>query len=333
MIPWYKPTLTGKEIEYLKKVIDSNFLNDGEWTTEFEKRFADFHKVKYAVGVTSGTMALFLALRALRVGYGDKVIVPDLTFIATANAVTWTGAKPILMDIRLSDLNLNPNKITKAKAIILVHINGRIASHDYSIPVIQDCCQALGTAFNGLIGCYSFAPSKIITTGQGGMVVTNNRKLYYRLRELKDQGRRNRGTGGDDTHPVLGFNAKLTNLQSAVGLAQLETLKERMVRMKLLHANYRYFLKQVIPHDGCPQWIDMICGNERDKLCAFLLKNGIETRKFWYPLHIQKPYQCKGDFKVSTIISKHCLWLPSSPYLTSQEMGYVCEKVRRFYGS
>ena len=330
MIPWNEPTCRGNEVKYLKQVIKSNFLNDGDWTTRFENEFAKIHKAKYAVGVTSGTMALFLALKALYVGNGDEVIVPDLTFIATANAVTWTGAKPILTDIEVPNLNLNPEKIVytpKTKAIILVHINGRITSYDYNLPVIQDCCQALGTAFDGLIGCYSFAPSKIITTGQGGMVVTNDEVLHKRLRELKDQGRYNRGTGGDDIHPVLGFNAKLTNLQSAVGLAQLEKLTSRLKRMKEIYQHY--LTLYITPHRHNPLWIDYYSEN-RDGLYDYLLDNGIQCRKFWYPLHTQRPYECQGDFSCSNFISNNYLWLPSSFNLTDKEIDYVTRKVREF---
>jgi perosamine synthetase len=264
MIPWYEPAFDTEELNNLKKVLNSNFLNDGEWTTEFECRFADLCKVDYAIAVSNGTMALALTLMAYGIGAGDEVIVPDFTFIATANAVSLTGAKPVFVDINHDDLNINLDKIKitkKTKAIIPVHVNGRLVDTSklkkFKLPIIEDCAEAIGMDFNGEVGCFSFAPSKIITTGQGGMVVTNNRDLNNSIRELKDQGRLVRGTGGDDVHPTLGFNSKLTNLQSAVGVAQLKKLPLRLKRMKEIYETYNRKLS-IIPNYCHPLWIDML---------------------------------------------------------------------------
>jgi perosamine synthetase len=335
MIPWYECSFDESELVNIKKVLKSNFLNDGEFTTEFECRFADLCRVDYAIAVSNGTMALALTLMAYKIGVGDEVIVPDFTFIATANAVSLTGAKPVFVDIDIWDLNMNFNniKITKkTKAIIPVHINGRILDTSklkkFGVPIIEDCAEAIGMDFNGEVGCFSFAPSKIITTGQGGMVVTNDRDLNNRVRELKDQGRLIRGTGGDDVHPTLGFNSKLTNLQSAVGIAQLKKLPSRLNRMRDIYSLYQRNIN-IIQHYEHPLWIDMLVEN-RDGLVDFLLKKGIQTRKFWFPIHTQKPYLEKRKYIKTEYVSANGLWLPSSFTLTNKEIKYVCDKVNEF---
>jgi len=228
---WWKPEITGAESPLLHEVLESNFLNEGAVTEEFEKRIADKVGARYAVATTSCTTALSLSLMALGIGHGDEVIVPDMTFIATANAVTMTGAKVVLVDVDPATLSMNANSFEKAitsrtRAVIPVHVTGRAGSfasvmkmaEQYGIPVIEDAAEALGSKFNGKFlgtwgraGCFSFSPNKTISTGQGGMIVTDDEKLVARLRELKDQGRPMRGTGGDDLHPALGFNFKFTN--------------------------------------------------------------------------------------------------------------------------
>src|SRR3984893_13883627 len=240
-ISWWSPEMTGSELALVKGVIDSDFLNDGEVTEEFARKIAKLVDAKFVVGVTSGTSAIYLSLVALGIGHGDEVIVPDITFIATANAVSMTGATPVLVDVDLSTLNLGVAAMeagitSKTKAVVPVHISGRAADMkeilrvcgEHRVAVVEDAAEAfcsrhdgrhLGTF--GQAGCFSFSPNKVITTGQGGVIVTNEEAIFHRLRELKDQGRPVRGTGGADTHDRIGFNFKLTNLQAAVGLGQL----------------------------------------------------------------------------------------------------------------
>jgi perosamine synthetase len=217
------------------EVLDSNYLNEGEVTARFEKTLAELIGCKHVVAVTSGTSAIFLALAALGIGKGDEVIVPDVTFIATANAVTMTGARPILVDVDPLTLTMDPQALLRSitprtKAVVPVHVSGRAAdlnsigqiARQHGFHVIEDAAEAFMSKFDGrclgtfgIAGCLSFSPNKTITTGQGGAVLTDDGELNRRLRELKDQGRAVRGTGGDDVHATVGYNFKFTNVQAA----------------------------------------------------------------------------------------------------------------------
>jgi perosamine synthetase len=360
-IDWWEPQVGGKEKELLLQVLDSNFLNDGEFTTRFEQQLADLLGCKHAVAVTSGTSALFLALAASGIGPGDEVIVPDITFIATANAVSMTGAKPVLVDIDPDTLNLSPAEFkksitSKTKAVIPVHISGRPAdmtpileiAENHDLVVIEDAAEALLSKLNGkCLGTYgkagimSFSPNKTITTGQGGVILTDDDALEVRLRELKDQGRPVRGTGGDDNHDRIGYNFKLTNIQAAIGIAQLDELENRTNRMKETYLQYVDGLKGLeeltlfpftVEKGEVPQWVDAL-SPRRDELVEYLLKQNIICRKFWFPLHTHKPYSLPDDqFPQSTTLSLKAFWLPSSFLLTKTEIEQVCQHIRSFFG-
>ena len=214
-LPWWLPEVTGAEEALLREVLESNYLNEGEFTERFERAVARRVGAKHAVATTSGTSALFLSLAAAGVGPGDEVLVPDVTFIATANAVSLAGAKPVLVDIDPHNLCMDPAAMEAAitartKAVVPVHISGRAGhlprlvavARARGLALIEDAAEALGSSLlgtslgtYGLAGCFSFSPNKTITTGQGGMVVTDDDALVIRLRELKDQGRPVRGTG------------------------------------------------------------------------------------------------------------------------------------------
>ena len=342
--------------ELLSEVIDQKFPNDGEYTRRFEAEIAKISGSQYAVAVTSCTAALFLGLRACGIGLGDEVLVPDLTFIATANAVSLAGAKAVLVDIEEKTLGIDPSRIEGAitertKAIIPVHLSGRCALMDelleiaekYNLWVIEDAAEALGSKVNGKplgslgdIGCFSFTANKTITTGQGGVLVMDDPELYARARALKDHGRPNRGTGGADQHLALGYNFKFTNIQAALGLAQIDDLNARLIHSKHLFNLYKEYLGSDLPlkligfdleSGERPQWIDALTA-ERDELHDFLLKNGVETRKFWFPLHTQKPYRdFKNQFPVSDRISQQGIWLPTNMALENQEVRHVCSLI------
>lgn len=214
-VPWWRPQVGPLEYGLVRDVLDSNFLNDGDVTTRFERDIARLVGARHAVGVTSGTTAISLALTALGVGPGDEVVVPDMTFIATANAVTLAGATPVLVDVDPRTLTMSPEALARAitgrtRAIVPVHVSGRSADMDaigaialdHGLAVVEDAAEALMSARGGRMlgtigaaGCLSFSPNKTITTGQGGMVLTNDDAVHARLRELKDQGRPVRGTG------------------------------------------------------------------------------------------------------------------------------------------
>ncbi len=359
-LKWWHPVLGEREREMVLKAIDCNFPNDGEFTQEFERRIALMAGAKYAVGVTSGTSALFLALLASGVRRDDEVLVPDLTFIATANAVRMVGARAVLVDVRRDDFGMDPERAAAAitprtTAILPVHVNGRKASIEalvelarrHGLAVIEDAAEGFGSHPGGRAlgtfgqsGCFSFAPSKIITTGQGGAIITSDDAVHARLRGLKDQGRPVRGTGGADDHPTLGFNFKLSNLLAAVGVAQLEQLDKRLGHIKDLYRWYRDALRGIpgleVPRfdlEGgeMPQWIDVLV-DRRDELAAYLESRGIETRKFWYPLHTQPPYHDAGqDFPAAIDVSARGLWLPSALSVSRTDVEHVAAAIHDFY--
>lgn len=359
-ISWWEPTIGQRERDFIARVLDSGYINDGEITTEFEQAVAKLLGVKHAVAVTSGTAALFLALKALGIGVGDDVIVPDITFIATANAVTLTGATPVLVDINPDDMTIDVDGVrraitSKTKAIVPVHISGRPVSmrrivdiaRAHNLFVVEDAAQALlskeGDRYLGTIGdagCLSFTPNKTITTGQGGMILTNNEALDARLRPLKDQGRRSRGSGGDDIHTSIGYNFKFTNMQAALGLGQLTYLKQRTERMR---RNYRIYAEELRGIKGIslfaatvdtgvvPQWTDAVC-TRRDELAAYLLKRNIATRNYYLPIHRQAAYRLPDDaFPQSIRMSAQSLWLPSSFNMVDEDIRFVCNAIKDFF--
>jgi len=346
-ISWFSPEMTGKEIQNIEKVLDSNFINDGPVTREFENAISEILKVKYCVAVTSCTAGLSLALFAFEIGNGDDVIVPNLTFIATANAVRMTGANVILADVDPNRLTLDIRSIKKVltkktKAIISVEVNGRASNYKEleafckknNLNLITDSAEAFGSIYkNKPLGSYgdvsslSFSPAKTITTGQGGLIATNNQKIYQRLLELKDQGRPVRGTGGDDDHPSLGFNFKFTDLQAAVGLAQLDKLEERLAKAKerdywyldLLDKYDEIVFPDMKEEGEIRQWTDILLKN-RKKITDEMHNKSIGCRAFWKPLSIQPSFKTENhNLENSLKISAQGLWLPSNFSLTWEQ--------------
>jgi len=356
-IPWFAPELGDREKELVLEVINSNYLNEGNFTELFEIKVAEMLGVTHCVAVTSGTIAIALALMGLGVGSGDEVIVPDFTFIATANAVRLTGAEVKLVDIEPKRFTIDIEKVIssitpRTRAVISVDVNGRGVNYDLLEPIakgrrlflICDSTEGFGSKWKGRYlgsfgdaGCFSFSANKTITTGQGGMIATNNTDLYYRLRELKDQGRRSQGTGGNDLHPVMGYNFKFTNLQAAVGLGQLEKLSKRLNKAKQRDKWYQDLLKDLqgitLPHlenkEGeVAQWTDILIQDKGEIESAFK-KFNIGYRAFWYPLHTQEPYKANGsNFQNSIDTSKNGLWLPSFFGLTKKQVEYICKIIK-----
>lgn len=359
-IPWWEPRMTGHELDHLGEVIASNYVNDGDVTTRFEGEIASFLGAKHAVAVTSGTMAIFLGLVAAGVRAGDEVVVPDLTFIATANAVTLAGATPVLADVDPRTLLLAPSAFEAAitartRAVVPVHVSGRGAdmaaiakiASARGIAVVEDAAEAFGSRLGGrnlglfgIAGAFSFSPNKTITTGQGGVVATNDDAVAARLRSLKDQGRPHKGTGGDDLHPEIGFNFKFTNLQAAVGLAQLGELQMRLDRQR---RNYEIYARELKGLDGItlpgfrltegelPLWTDALA-ERRDDLDRYLAERGMGCRRFWFPIHTQAPYR-KPDaaFPGAMRVSSRAIWLPSAFTLTDDDVLAVTRAIRDFY--
>jgi perosamine synthetase len=360
-IPWWHPVLGDEEIEQVVAVLRSGYPNDGEVTEAFGARVAAICGVAHGVGVSSGTAAIACALAACDVGHGDDVLVPDLTFVATANAVSSTGARSVLVDVSREHFGMSVDAARAAltertKAIVPVHVDGRggdieqlvALARERGLAVIEDAAEALGSKHHGRplgsfgdAACFSFAASKIVTTGQGGAVVTNDAETARRVRQLKDQGRAERGTGGgSDEHPVFGLNFKLTNVQAAIGLAQLDRLEERMDHLRRLRSWYAEELagleaSVLLPpvDDGGGEalaWIDAIA-EDRDGLVAHLEAADIDPRAFWRPVHTLPPYAADpASFPNATWVAAHGLWLPSALSLTREDAATVGQAVRAF---
>jgi|TARA_B100001964_G_scaffold240488_2_gene310446 perosamine synthetase len=355
-----EPVIPIKEtIALTKRVLDDNFPNEGKFTKLFENKLSKLLNVRYVVTSTSGTISIFLALKAVGIKEGDEVIVPNLTFPATANAVMLTGGKPILVDVNkknllIDEINLLKKITKKTKAIIPVHISGRgsnikkilkIVKYK-KIFVIEDAAEAFMSKIDGKylgtfgdIGCFSFAPNKVITTGQGGLTVTNNKLIYKNLCELKDQGRIGPTTGGEDIYNSVGYNFKYTNLQAVLGLTQLKTLNRRI---KILKDIYRFYEKRLtqtkkfkligfnLKKGELPLWTD-VYSSKRNKLFEYLKKQKIICRYFWYPLNTCKPYK-KSFFglKNSKLLNRKLMWLPSSLNLKKKDLIKICYYINKF---
>lgn len=359
-IPWWHPVLGQEEVERVTEVILSQYPNDGAVADEFGARIATLCGVAHGVAVSSGTAALVCALAACGVGEGDQVLVPDLTFVATANAVRALGARPVLVDVSRDHFGMDPDAARAAltertAAIVPVHVNGRggaitdlvALAREHGLAVVEDAAEALGSRKAGRplgsfgdAACFSFAASKIITTGQGGAVVTNDAQIARRVRELKDQGRAERGTGGDDDHPVFGLNFKLTNVQAAIGLAQLEKLPERLEHLRRLRSWYEAELAGLettvrlgpVDHAGGEAlcWIDAVT-EERDELVAALQEAGVDPRPFWKPVHTHGVHgDPAASYPHASWVSAHALWLPSALSLGRADAAAVGEVVRAF---
>lgn len=358
-LPWWEPVLGDEEIAAVVEVIRSGYPNDGHVTDAFGARIAAICGVDHGVAVSSGTAAIACALAACGVGHGDEVIVPDLTFVATANAVRSTGATPVLVDVSLEHFGMDAGAVRKAigprtKAIVPVHVNGRggeihelvALAREHGVAVIEDAAEALGSKHDGHplgsfgdAACFSFAASKIVTSGQGGAVVTNDARIARRVRELKDQGRAERGTGGGaDDHPVFGLNFKLTNVQAAIGLAQLEKLADRMEHQRDLRLWYAEEFAEIAPAITLPPtddaggealaWVDAIA-DDRDGLVASLSAADIDARPFWRPVHSLGAHAGDGAlFPNATWIAAHGLWLPSALWMARAHVARVGEAVR-----
>jgi perosamine synthetase len=358
-VEFWTPQFGAQEKALLAGVVESGFLNDGQLTSQFERQVAGLLGCKHVVATTSGTAAIFLALAGAGIGAGDEVIVPDVTFIATANAVSLAGAKPVLADVDPQTLNLDPECAERAitprtKAIVPVHVSGRATDMDglaavanrHGLFIVEDAAEAFLSKYRGrclgtlgIAGCFSLSPNKTITTGQGGLIATNDDRLHVRLRELKDQGRPVRGTGGDDAHKSVGYNFKFTDLQAAVGLAQLEDVPRRMERMKNIHRGYREGLRGLegiapipfrIEEGELPQWTDVLA-SRRDELYDYLATQGMRCRRFWHPIHTQPPYRAPAErFPISSRQIPRAMWLPSAFTLSDEDVASVCAEIRTF---
>jgi perosamine synthetase len=350
-----EPWIGDEEKKAVQAYLDSGgWLMEYEKTEELERMIADYTKARYAIMVDNGTNALVAALYAYGIGKGDEVIIPDYTMVATANACYLCGANPVFVDIERKSLGIDfddmKKKITeKTKAVMLVSINGRYPIHtdeiidyckDENIIIIEDAAQSLGSFHNGRhigtfgnVGSFSFSMPKIITSGNGGALITKDRKIYERIKMIKNFGRRK---GGGHNHEMIGFNFKYTDLQSVILIEQMKKLKWRVNRKREIYWFYEHYLKEI---DGvklietnlneATPWFNDILVRDRDKLKSFLDEKGIGTKPFYPAIHTLPPYKwVKGNFETSISVSDHGLWLPSASFLKDEEVEYICNMIK-----
>ena len=355
MRPWFGAEEKQALCEYMD---EDGFITEFKRTKEFEQMLVEYTGAKHCVVVNNGTISLTLAAMAVGIEAGDEVIVPNYTMIATPNSIKMFGAKPIFVDVEKEtlclDIELVKQAITsKTKAIMLVSANGRYPRAGISafeklckennIILIEDSAQSLGSFYPdgrhigtaGLVGSFSFSAPKIISTGQGGAIITNDDKVAEKLRKLKDCGR---SGGGNDIHDEIGFNFKFTELQACIGIEQMKKLAWRVGRNKEILSQYKNELKGVAQvqffHQDLeyttPWFIDVKVEN-REELMASLKQNKIGSRVMYPPINKQQAYNLEGEHKVSNEIGEKGLWLPSSSRLTNEQIDYVCEKINEFY--
>lgn len=354
MIPWFDRAEAKAVYDYMRS---GGFVTEFKKTEELEQMISGLTKSRYVVMTNNGTVALIITLLALDIGPGDEVLVPNLTMIASPNSAVLLGAKPVLVDVNkynlCMDLDQAKKLLTKrTKALMYVALNGRCGNMNEVVrfcksnhlKLVEDAAQALGSYYHGRhlgtfgeIGCFSFSIPKIITTGQGGALVTNSSRLFKKIRQLKDFGRER---GGIDIHDDWGWNFKFTDLQAVVGIEQMRKLEFRIKRKKEIYKLYSQLLKDVkglefIPtnlKDTAPWFIDMYVSNPTG-LASYLKENGIGSRLVYPPIHSQRIYRgkSKGRFPVSTNYAHRGLWLPSSAALSNTDIRRVCRVIRNYY--
>lgn len=356
MIPHIEPSFYGREAEAVSDLIDS-----GSWLTEFVKTRELEDKIANYVGSTychmypNCTLALYAALQAFGIRQGDEVIVPDLTMIASATAVSMTGAKPVFVDVDPTTLCISDRTAERAitnrtRAIMVVDLNGRSPNNygelywlaqRWGLALIEDAAQAFGSrnkcgeflGTQGDIGCFSFSPHKIITTGQGGCCVTNHSTYDKYLSQYRNFGR---SESGGFEHETIGINLKFTDLQAVIGLEQLKSLDWRIKRKKEIFKMYRSLLREYVHFlptglDYVTPWYMDIYTNKRDSLQRFLSARGIGTQKMYPTISTTRAYYDSKLYNtISMAASTEGLFLPSSITLTDDTIEYMCDMIVDF---
>ena len=351
-----KPYILKNDIKELNQ-----YIHSGGWFTEnkinntFENNFKKLTNSKFAVTFPNGTLTLFAILKTLNIGKGDKVIVPSYTMVASANAVLMTGADVVFCDINEENLcmcpvSLKANYTKKVKAIIYVTLNGRSGSINEikkfctkkNIRIIEDAAHSIGSFYQnkthhgniGIASSFSFSMPKIITTGQGGLVITKNYKLYKNLLQIKNFGRK---SDGNDIYESIGYNFKFTDLQATLGNSQLKNILFRIKRKKSIYKRYIKNLKKIKDIEfksfetyETPWFVDIYLDNP-NKMQAFLKKNNIGTRKVYPALNKLKMFGSKKICKIAEKYTSRGLWLPSSIGLSNHEIDFICDVIIKFF--
>lgn len=367
-IPQVSPWLGEAERAAAERVIASGWITEGPRAAEFGARLNDLIGAPYGVFAPNGTLALYLGLVAAGVGLGDEVIVPDITFIASANAAIMAGATPVFADVDADcyqlDVEACERVVTKrTRAVMPVHLYGMAANmpevmafaQRRGLIVVEDAAQALGVRYRGkhagafgAVGCFSFFADKTITTGEGGYVVCQSEAVYERLRLLRNQGRMDRGSF---VHPAIGYNFRITDIQAAIGLAQLAKLDMIIARKLAILSWYRReldslpdvrFLPVEPGSEYAPFRVVLLC-RAAHRLMDRLAQRGIQPRTFFYPLHRQPCFAHLGasgggaqdfdDARFPNAIHgyEHGVALPVFPTLSEREVAYICATIRDFY--
>jgi perosamine synthetase len=360
-----RPDITDKEIQAVVDVLKTPNLSLGPKLAEFEQAFADYIGMRRAAAVNSGTSALFLCLQAMGIGPGDEVITTPFTFIATSNTIMMVGARPVFVDIDPVSLNIDHEKIAskitaKTKAIMPVEVFGNPAGFDlicrtaaeHNLPVLEDSCEAIGSALNGkkcgtfgLMSTFAFYPNKQITTGEGGMILTDDDKLADLCCALRNQGRgRDSGWLG---HEILGYNYRLSDINCALGIAQLSRLEEMKGKRKESAGLYQQMLEDeerlIVPaeeNDCDVNWFvfvvrlaDEFSKADRDRVLDLMRQAGIQVSDYFTPVHLQ-PFMVrqfgykKGDFPITERTSERTIALPFYNNLSREDADTVCGELR-----
>jgi len=360
-IPQIEPYINELELKYLTQVVESTYVTENKLTKEFEDRIKKLTGAKHAIAVCNGTAALFCCLKALDIGPGDEVIVPNLTFIATANAVIMAGATPVLCDIQRQDLSFNLEKLescitSKTKAIMPVHLYGFSADMDeiskiankHDIKIIEDAAQGVGVHYKGThtgtigdMGVLSFYGNKTITCGEGGIILTDDDELSKRCYQLKNHGRSSKGVF---VHESVGYNFCFTEMQAAVGLAQMDKLMSIIHCKNLIKNKYVYHLghlmEPLLPDETITTpvyWFTSFLTPHKKDLQSYLKSKSIQTREFFYPLDKQPCYDSNvirgSSFEVSHRLFSQGISLPSSFGLSTQNQARIINTVKEYFKS
>jgi perosamine synthetase len=367
-IPVAAPSLTETDFKIVEEAIRSGWISGskGPFIDKFETEFSKYCNSKFGVACSNGTTALHLATAALDLNSDDEVIVPDFTNIATVLAVVYSGAKPVLIDSDpeiwgLDHKQLESKVTNKTKAIIPVHIYGHPVdmdpimkiANDYKLTVIEDAAEGHGSLYKGRkvggigeIGCFSFYANKIITTGEGGMVITNSEATRAKIKALSNLAY---SDVSRYWHGEIGFNYRMSNILAALGCSQLERIEESISKKRWIAQRYSSLLRGInsirlpVEKDWARNvyWMYGIVledsfGMTRDELREYLAQRGVETRSFFYPMHLQPAFNKKGMFKgekypVSKFLSDRGLYLPSGLTITDDQLVYIADCVKGAY--
>jgi perosamine synthetase len=357
-IPISQPSITEKEVALVTDAVKSGWVSSlGPYIADFEQRFAAFCGTRHALTTSNGTTGLHLALAALGITAGDEVIVADLTFVASANAVAYTGATPVMVDIDADTLCISAAAVERAitprtRAIMPIHLYGHPADMDpilaiaakRGLLVIEDAAEAHGAEYRGRrvgslgrCGVFSFYGNKIITTGEGGMITTDDEELYLKAKRLRDHAM---SPTRRYWHEEVGFNYRMTNLQAALGVAQLERIDELMQKRRDIMGWYReelgsqpgLRLNRSAPWARTVYWlvcmeVESFDDESRMRFMSALRERGVDSRPYFYPVSDMPMHGSRFPTPVAHRISRAGVNLPSYVQLTRDEVRHICEQV------